>query len=415
VAAATLTQLSVGDSPMDDRRLLRLAGLALPAAVWVLGLFSPPPGGSTPGYLAAFSGLLAALAVVDATAPRRDGSAWRRLLWLAAELVICFAVVRLHGTLIRPALVYLLPVSRALVLFGERDGLLLSLSVWLAYGLNVGLYAWPDRLGEFPNYLSFLLPLYVAAVVLTVATLRQAADRSKLQGLYDELQRAHEQLQAMHGQARELAVTQERNRLAREIHDSLAHYLTVINVQLEAAEKLGADQRDRAQQAVGRARRLTLQCLQDVRHSVAALRASAFEATSLPRALRALADEFSEGTEVRIDLDLALPDDAKLAPETALALYRAAQEGLTNVQRHAGAGRVLVSLTRRNGTLELVIRDDGQGPSPGEAAREPGQTGGFGLLGLRERVELLGGRVSFGRGPAGGGLLVVTLPADEAA
>jgi signal transduction histidine kinase len=397
---------------MEDRRLLRLAGLALPAAVWVLGLFSPPPGGSTPEYLATFTGLLAILAVVDATAPRREAPAWRRLLWLLLELALCFAVVRLHGTLIRPALVYLLPVSRALLLFGERRGLLLSLSVWLAYGLNVGLYAWPDRLGEYPNYLSFLLPLYVAAVVLTVAALRQAADRRKLQRLYDELHQAHGQLQAMHAQARELAVTQERNRLAREIHDSLAHYLTVINVQLEAAEKLGPHQLERARQAVSRARRLTLQCLQEVRQSVAALRASAIEELSLPRALRALADEFSAATSLALRLDLRLPEDAKVAPETALALYRAAQEGLTNVQRHAGAGRVEVCLARNNGNLELVIRDDGRGPAVGETAGAPSQQGGFGLLGLRERVELLGGSVSFGRGPSGGGLLVVAVPAE---
>jgi signal transduction histidine kinase len=395
---------------MDDRHFFRLAGLTLPAAVWVLGLFSPPPGGSTASYLVAFTGLLAGLALVDATAPQRAAAIWRRLLWLAAELGLCFAVVRLQGTLVRPALVYLLPVSRALLLFGERRGLLLSLSVWLAYGLNIGLYAWPDRLGEFPNYLAFLLPLYVVAVVLTVAALRQAADRRNLQRLYDELQAAHGQLQAMHAQARELAVTQERNRLAREIHDSLAHYLTVINVQLEAAEKLSSDDRNRADQAVRRARRLTLQCLQDVRQSVAALRAAAFDELSLPRALRALAEEFSVGTAVVVDLDLALPDDVRLAPERALALYRAAQEGLTNVQRHARAGHVQLSLAQTNGMLALGIQDDGVGPVA-ELAGELAQDSGFGLLGLRERVELLGGHVRFGRGPAGGGRLEVTLPA----
>jgi signal transduction histidine kinase len=305
---------------MDDRQLLRLAGVALPAAVWVLGLFSTPPGGSTPAYLVSLAGLLAALALLESTAPRREAASWRRLLWLAAELALCFAVVRLQGTLVRPALVYLLPVSRALILFGERRGLLLSLSVWLVYGLNVGLYAWPERLAEFPNYLAFLLPLYVVAVVLTLAALRQEADRRKVQQLYDELHTAHQQLQAMQAQASELAVTQERNRLAREIHDSLAHYLTIINVQLEAAEKLGTDQQDRAYQAVRRARRLTLQCLQDVRQSVAALRAAACEDLSLPRALRALVDDFSAGTAIAVDLDLALPEDVRLSPEISLAL-----------------------------------------------------------------------------------------------
>ena len=225
----------------DDRRLLRLAGLALPAAVWVLGVFSPPRGGLSPEYLVTFSALLAALVVVDQTAPREDAGPWRRLLWLGAELALCWLVVRLHGTLIRPALIYLLPASRALLMF-RRRGLALGLLVWLAYGLNVGLDAWPDRLGEyFPNYFSFFLAPYVVAVVLTLAPLRQVADR-----------------------------------LAREIHDSLAHYLTVINVPLEAAEKLGPAQ-PRALESVRRARRLALECLWEVRRSVAALRAATLE------------------------------------------------------------------------------------------------------------------------------------------
>src|SRR5215208_6092544 len=170
-----LSARPAGGSATDDHRLVRLAGLALPAAVWVLGIFSPPPrGGLSPEYVATFTGFLVALVAVDQTAPRDPSSPWRRLLWLGAELVLCWLVVRVHGTLIRPALIYLLPASRALLMFGERPGLALSLSVWLAYGLNVAIDAWPDRLGEyFPNYLSFFLAPYVVAVVLTLATVRQ--------------------------------------------------------------------------------------------------------------------------------------------------------------------------------------------------------------------------------------------------
>jgi signal transduction histidine kinase len=391
----------------DDRRLLRLAGLALPAAVWVLGVFSPPRGGLSPEYLATFSALLAALVAVDQTAPREDAGPWRRLLWLGAELALCWLVVRLHGTLIRPALIYLLPASRALLMFPRR-GLALSLLVWLAYGLNVGLDAWPDRLGEyFPNYFSFFLAPYVVAVVLTLATLRQVADRRRVQALYDELRGAHEQLQTLHRRARDAAVAEERNRLAREIHDSLAHYLTVINVQLEAAEKLGPAQ-PRALESVRRARRLALECLREVRRSVAALRAATLEELSLPRAVDKLAREFAESTGIAVELRLAAPDDVRLAPEAAQALYRVAQEGLTNVQRHARAATVCLSLAAHNGGVELAVQDDGVGPS----AESGHATDGFGLLGLRERVELLGGRLSFGRAPSGGSRLAASVPAD---
>src|SRR5207248_3364774 len=164
-------------------------------------------------------------------------------------------------------------------------GLAMSGAVWLAYGLNVGIYAWPDKLNEFPNYFSFFLPLYLVAVVLTLAAVRQTADRRRLQTLYDELSAAHAELQDLHASAQQTAVTEERNRIAREIHDTVAHYLTVVNVQLEAAEKLGGDQPERAIEQVRRARRLALDCLQEVRRSVAALRTSSLEELSLPRAL----------------------------------------------------------------------------------------------------------------------------------
>ncbi|HEV8636261.1 MAG TPA: sensor histidine kinase [Chloroflexota bacterium] len=397
----------------DDRNLLRLAGIALPAAVWVLCIVPPPRGGLTPEYLATLTGLLALLVLVDQTLPSAAAPAWRRLVWLGAELLLGALVVQTHATLVRPALIYLLPVSRALLLFPGRGGLLLSGLVWAAYALNVALVsAWPDRLYEIPNYLTFFLGPYVVAVILTAALLRQM--------------RLYEELRALHQQARQAAVTEERNRLAREIHDSVAHYLTVISVQLEAADKLLRDatggparsgRTERAVDHLRRARRLTVECLQEARRSVAALRASSLEQLSLPRALDRLVVEFAESTGIAVDLDVGLADGERIEPETALALYRAAQEGLTNVQRHAQAGSARVSLQRRNGHLELAVEDDGVGPAPangdhGGPVRPPE---GFGLLGLRERVELLGGQLAFGPCPPGrgGSRLAVSVPVVE--
>lgn len=383
--------------------------MALPAAVFILGLFSPPREGLTPAYLATFGGLLLALVLVDQTAPSTEARLGRRLLWLGAELGLAFLVVRVHGTLVRPALIYLLPASRALLLFGPRTGAPLSLSVWLAYGVNVGLYAWPDRLHEYPNYFSFFLAPYILAVVLTLVVLRQAADRRRLQGLYDELRQAHAELQALHRRAREAAVAEERNRLAREIHDSLAHYLTVINVQLEAAEKLARDRPDKADEQVRRARRLAVECLQETRRSVAALRAPTLDELALSPALEKLAAEFAENTGLQVALDVRLPDDLRLPTETAQALYRAVQEGLTNVQRHAQATTVQVLLHAEEGGLALTVQDDGVGPLD----TPPDRHEGFGLLGLRERVELLGGMLRFDRGADGGGRLAIRLPVGQ--
>jgi signal transduction histidine kinase len=390
----------------DDRKLLDVAGIALPITVWVLGIAQPPRGELTPSYLFADTLLLGALILVDRLLPARAASRQRRLGWLFAELLLCLLIVAVQGNLTRTALIYLLPASRALFLFRERTGLLLSGLVWIPFTLNVVQALGPAKLGELPNYLTLLAAPYVVAVILTGATLRQSADRERLQTLYDQLRQAHAQLQELHRQARETAVTEERNRLAREIHDTIAHYLTVVSLQLEAAEKLSADQRDRADEQVRRARRLIRECLQEVRRSVAALRSASLEELSLPRALDKLVGEFTETTGIQVNLAVAVPDAVQLSPETSLALYRVAQEGLTNVQRHAHAQHVTVTLATQNGDVALAIEDDGVGL----AAHGGSNPGGFGLVGLRERVELLGGQLRFGVVPPTGCRLAATVP-----
>src|SRR5437762_14000675 len=105
--------------------------------------------------------------------------------------------LRIQGTLIRPALLYLLPVGRSILLFGERDGLLVSLLVWVGYGINIAPGAWPANLGDYPNYFSFFLAPYAVAVILSLAIVRQERTRQRMQALYDDLRVAHQELQAM--------------------------------------------------------------------------------------------------------------------------------------------------------------------------------------------------------------------------
>ena len=384
-----------------DRLLLRLAGPALAAAVWVLGVFPPH---MSAGYVLQLTTAVVGLILLELVPPAREDPVWRRTLWLLLELGLAFAVVRTQTSLTRMSLIYLVPASRALLMFGTTVGLPASLSVWLVYAANVAISLLPAKAQEFPNYFSFFLAPYVLSVVLTMALLRQGADRERLQALYDELREAHDELQALHRQAEEAAVNRERNRLAREIHDSVAHYLTVVNLQLEAVEKLGHDQPERAVSEARRARRLTVECLQEVRRSVAALRSATLEELSLAGALKKLTDDFAESTGMAVRLEVEAPEEElSLPPDARLALYRAAQEGLTNVQRHARASMARVVLTRENGNVELAVEDDGVGPGKSD--------GGFGIVGLRERVELLGGKLGFAAAPAGGSRLAVTLPA----
>lgn len=401
------------DAISDDRKILDVAGIALPVTIWMLGIVQPPKGGLTPTYLALDTALLVALVAIDRRLPGLASSPGRRVLWLVAELILCLLVVRVLGNITRTALIYLLPASRALLMFRGRSGFLLSLLVWIPFSFNVVQSVGPAKLEELPTYLTLLVAPYIVAVILTRATLRQSDDRRHLQILYDELRQAHQELQNLHRRARETAVAEERNRLAREIHDSIAHYLTVVNLQLEAAEKLGAEQPARADEQVRRARRLTRECLQEVRRSVAALRAASLEELSLPRALDKLVVEFAENTGIQAELEVALPESLQLPPETSLTLYRVAQEGLTNVQRHARARRVVLRLDGDDGDVALAIQDDGVGLSSEETSGEAKGTGGFGLLGLRERVELIGGRLTIGPADSTGCRLAVVVPIRE--
>jgi len=198
-----------------------------------------------------------------------------------------------------------------------------------------------------------------------------------------------------------LALVEERNRLSREMHDSLGHRLTAAVVQLEGAERLIPSDPARAAGMVRAMREELKEALAELRHMVAALRS---EGPPLDAALRRLAERFETNTGLPVRLQLPL--DLPLLPQAhELALYRAAQEGLTNVQRHAAARHVRLGLALAEGGIWLTVSDDGQGTAPG-AVRE----GGFGLRGLRERAAPLGGQLDWSSTPGEGTQLSLWLP-----
>ena len=227
-----------------------------------------------------------------------------------------------------------------------------------------------------------------------------------------ELGAAHAQLQAHADEVEELTVARERTRMAREIHDTLGHYLTILGIQLETIAKLQERDPARAALEVAEARRVAAQSMQEVRNAVAALRPAGLATLTLPAALTELAGEFERvagGAVPTLDLDTPLPP---LSPDVQLAIYRAAQEALTNIRKHASADKVLVRLRYEDAWLELLVVDNGRGP--GAAANGlPG--GGFGLIGLRERIALLGGEVAIGPAVPTGCRLAIRVPVPPAA
>jgi signal transduction histidine kinase len=198
----------------------------------------------------------------------------------------------------------------------------------------------------------------------------------------------------------ELAKTKERNRIARDIHDGLGHYLTVVHVQLEAAQALIARDPKAAREALGKAQTLTREGLAEVRRSVALLRSSKPQ-RPLVAAIEKLADECSADG---IKTELKLTGSPRPLPEPVeITLYRAAQEALTNVRRHARASHLSIELTfAPSEGIRLRVEDDGVGADP------VGQ--GFGLIGLRERAESVGGKIAVRSARGQGFRLEVELP-----
>lgn len=212
---------------------------------------------------------------------------------------------------------------------------------------------------------------------------------------------ARRQLRNYATQVEDLATTRERNRIARDIHDSVGHYLTVVHVQLEAARALATKDLPAAIDCIERAQALARDGLAELRHSVSLLRSPGAEDRPFGAALDALIAESQRGG---LDAELRVSGDPRtLAPAIEFTLYRCLQEALTNAVKHAQASRVTCELQYEERAIVLRVVDDGVGALTTE--------GGFGLIGLRERVELVGGDVRIATSAGSGFSIEVRVPA----
>ncbi|MBI1297622.1 hypothetical protein GC175_22005 [bacterium] len=197
-----------------------------------------------------------------------------------------------------------------------------------------------------------------------------------------------------------LAVDRERARIAREFHDTLGHTLTTLDVQMELMARLPAERSAEIQEAARRSKALVKDGLADVRRSIRALHPHALDSFSIVEAIQSLVDEFKRATTI----DIRCRTEGKvtpLAPDLALPIYRAAQEALTNVRRHSGASEVTITLAFTTEMIWLVVEDNGRAQAP--------QKFGFGLSGIRDRVQELRGHFAAGPRPEGGFRIVVKL------
>ena len=241
-------------------------------------------------------------------------------------------------------------------------------------------------------------------VLFTMIAFREQDARIETERLARDLQTANHRLAEYAAQVEELATVRERNRLAREIHDNLGHYLTVVNIQIEAARTIMDANPGKAKDALSKAQKLTQDGLASVRKSVSALRESPLAERPLPEAINQLVEEnLAAGVVTNLTVQ---GDPRQLDPKIALTLYRTVQESLTNVRKHARASQVDLSLDYRNEEImQLCIQDNGIGAEKVD--------GGFGLLGLHERVQLLHGTLAIETEPSSGFLLTVQIPTPK--
>lgn len=339
-------------------------------------------------------------------------SSWREHLRLAFLTLLTLGMVALQVNFTAVIILYFILSGRALFLFPDRVG---YAWVFLLGGLTTAILGYLLS----PNWMFGLLNGFgTTCGYLFVGSAANAQRRAEVANteskrLLQELQTAHQQLQAYAARAEVLAVAEERNRLAREMHDTLGHRLTVAAVQLEGAQKLVERDPAKAIKMIGTVREQVREGLNELRSTVAALRTPLEEELPLRATFARLATNFMEATGLQTEFVFpgTLPD---LPLEHRQTLYRAAQEALTNIQRHARAKHAWLAVTlsgdkpsatsTTDTEIQLAIEDDGIG-----IAELTSQTG-YGLRGLEERATQLGGTLLIHRRPAGGTRLMMRIP-----
>ncbi len=403
LAAAVVPPEDDGGEPMSERgwRTTVLGMHVISVVLWLLALASvlsgevTDPGGRGP--VLAVLGVLA-LSYALAGGPAIGGGGPRRALVHLVVVVVAFGFI---GWL-APGLLFLLFLAYPQVWFvvqGRLTGIVWT--VLLAVASAIGPIALADagrttlevlRESAISLGFSLALGLWISHV------LRQSAERASL---IAQLEATRTELAAAE---RERGVLAERERLAQEVHDTLAQGYTSIVVLSQAGAALVPSDPDAAREKLAVIEEVARDNLAEARAVVAAFRPVALDGSTLVEALRQLAARFARETGLGVRVDTAALDAAPgLRTDEEVVLLRGAQEALTNVRRHAGASAVVLRLARVGGQVSVHVEDDGVGFDPA-AVRVSG------LEGLRGRVAQVGGEVDVASAPGSGTRVTVRVP-----
>jgi signal transduction histidine kinase len=305
----------------------------------------------------------------------------------------------LKEPVVEPFFFLLIPLVLLAWGYGRRGALWGS--TW-ATVLHLGIGSWGLQQDILTR--SFFLGLFLRIVLLYAVPLMVSilAERERRQ--HAELEAAYARLHRHAATVEQLAVSRERNRLARDLHDTLAHSLAAIAVQLEALRTLLAHDAGAVEGTVDDLLHLARSGLDDSRKAIQALRTDRLETLGLVGAVRDMLQPFQARTGIQADLSVA-GQEPDLTGEEAQALFRIAEEALTNVELHAAARKVAVRLAFGNDRIDLEIQDDGVGFDP--AAVDPDR---YGLTGMQERATMIGATLEVSSRPDGGTRVWCSLP-----
>ncbi len=378
--------------------------MAVLAALYLLA-FSNSKVLHSPERLIPFTLLMLLHAGLHWTSPRIAGNLRAGVVYLAVQGAIAFTL-----PLLAQADFLVLGLSLALV--GEAVGVLWNL-VWVAAAILVYLalaaldlvLLSPDR--SLPDWALTAIPMTFFVIIYVVLYSRQAQARARAQNLLVELETAHRQLSEYAARVEELTLTNERQRMARELHDTLAQGLAGLILQLEAANShLANGNSDRARTIVEQAMTRARATLADARRAIGDLRAGQTPARDLQTSLREQVAHFTDATGIPCELKVSL--ESELPGAAGEHVLRVVTEGLTNIGRHAQAEHAWLDARTTGDELVVELRDDGRGFDP---AAIP--AGHYGLLGLRERARLASGTLDISSAPGKGTVLKLCLPLGE--
>lgn len=330
---------------------------------------------------------------------RRSDSKLIKIVYFASQLLIGGLIIYYGKGAGFSPLILLPIVAHTVIIFDDNWSIITNLGILLTYILAVWSFS-HDLLLLWQGLGVFFAGQIIVMIFTQMAVTEQKA-RKKLEILAQELSEANKHLSEYAEQVHELAVAQERNRFAREIHDGLGHYLTTINMQINAASALINTNPRKSVVMLEKAKKMTAEALVDVRNSVYALRKESVDIEDLPGRIEQLVESAqSPGREVNLNI---VGEPFTLNPQASLTIYRAAQETLNNAQKYSQATRVELSLNySEENHVQFIARDNGIG------AEE--MNTGFGILGIQERVRLLNGEVEIENQPGEGFIVRVDLP-----